>query len=615
MSASPPTWPGVLKADTILVIGSEEGDGKELIRAITKKGGQVGVEVGEVLKFKNGKVSDTFLKDALKELLGGGGDKSPGAGRGGRGGQGKGGQGRPPAGGDKGKGKGDKGKSEGLEIPFDAILIIGDAASGAKIVNQIARMNIDVPIFGTDSFATDEFVQAAKASKTVDLLITSNFSDRIITAAAYKFIQRFKVAAGTDEAPVQALFTYDAAMLVGEAVRAGASDAAAIQASLAGRSSADTSLSGLTGLLHFGKNGATNRQPLFLMIYKGALKPAYTQLREVTDKRILREVKSGATEDSPRLKDHRVVLAGDTPYYKTAVVYTGIDFYRVNQVDVAGQKFDLEFFSWYHFQGDVDTENISFLNAVNEETSTNEVLRQDVGANLNYVCYKVKGTYLTPYNLRNFPFDFQALPLKMAHKTRDSNEIILVVDQDGLSDAPIRDIYPEEWLHRGRADFSASFIPDTTFGDPMYMGLGNRSAFSVYESNLIVRRIIFPYLITLFLPLGIMIVISLFVFLINRDQFDARLTLTMTALLSILVFHLAQGESLPSVGYLMKADQYFIATYILMFSLIFEVIAVNALHDKVAENKLLWLERIFAVVFVVVSFAVYIALTVTAFTG
>jgi len=605
---------GVLEAESILLIASEEGDGKDLIRAITKKSGKVGVEVAHSVTFKAGKVGDTFVKDTISGIMKGdkgdkgkGGKAGGGGGRGGKGGKGGGGGG---AGGGGDKAKPDKSKMIS-KFPFQAVVVIGSAADGAKIVNQMAKMKLPLPVFGTDTFATSAFTSLLQSTKT-EMLVTSNFSDMIVNVSAHQFMNRYKTVAGTDTAPINTLFTRDAAALVGAAVRDGATDAATIQASLARRTSADTALPGLTGLLFFDEAGAMKRQPLFLMVQKGQLKPAYTQLREVNDARILRDVKKG-DHDSQRLKDHRVIVAGGIPYYKTAVVYAGIDFYRVNQVDVSGQKFDIEFFSWFHYQGEVDTENISFLNSVNEETSTNEVLRKDIGKNMRYVCYKVKGTYLTPYNLRNFPFDFQSLPLKMAHKTRDSNEIILVVDKAGLSDSPVRDIYPEEWLHRGRADYSASFVPATTFGDPMYMGLGSRSSFSVYEANLIVRRIIFPYLITLFLPLGIMIIISLFVFLINREQFDARLTLTMTALLSILVFHLAQGESLPSVGYLMKADQYFIATYILMFSLITEVILVNALHEKVTDNKLLWIERVFAVLFVSVSLAVYVLLTITAF--
>ena len=49
---------GVLEAESILLIASEEGDGKDLVRAITNKSNKVGVEIAHTLKFKEGKVSD-----------------------------------------------------------------------------------------------------------------------------------------------------------------------------------------------------------------------------------------------------------------------------------------------------------------------------------------------------------------------------------------------------------------------------------------------------------------------------------------------------------------------------------------------------------------------------
>jgi hypothetical protein len=157
----------------------------------------------------------------------------------------------------------------------------------------------------------------------------------------------------------------------------------------------------------------------------------------------------------------------------------------------------------------------------------------------------------------------------------------------------------------GRTDWSASYEPQSNFGDPMFSGPASRSTYSVYETNIVIKRILFPYLVKLFMPLGIMIVISLFVFLVPRAQFDARMTITMTALLSILVFHLAQGESLPSVGYLMRADQFFMSTYLLMFALIAKTIVVNALNTKIDDKFLVWGERIFTLLFVPVCLIVY----------
>ena len=72
----------------------------------------------------------------------------------------------------------------------------------------------------------------------------------------------------------------------------------------------------------------------------------------------------------------------------------------------------------------------------------------------------------------------------------------------------------------------------------------------------------FPYFLTLFLPLGILTAVSLGVFWIPLDQFAVRITIVLTTLLSVLVFHLSRSDSLPNVGYLTVADKFFIAAYV-----------------------------------------------------
>ena len=170
--------------------------------------------------------------------------------------------------------------------------------------------------------------------------------------------------------------------------------------------------------------------------------------------------------------------------------------------------------------------------------------------------------------------------MTLSHKTKDANQLMLVKDTSNLNHAPITAIYPEEWTYARRVDFSGTYDELSSFGDPGYTGSHTATQFSVYETNIVLDRIVFPYLFKLFLPLLMMIVISMFVFLVPEEYFDARLTLVMTALLSVLVFHMSQGDTLPAVGYMVKADQYFIISYVVLFTLILLTIGVNMLMSQ-----------------------------------
>lgn len=589
----------VEKAERIGVIVGDDQASKDFVRALNANLG--GMEIAATVELPGGTADTDRLVEAFPQLAGArkgkdkGGERTEDGERGGKGGKARRGKGK----GGKAPGRPDRGDDEAEELSLDAVVVLADAENGATIVNAFRKAKLDVPILGTSSWTDAAFLDKLGSSKRVYL--TSPWSWEIVSEEARALVD----ALGT-QPPVEALFARDALELVAAAVENGQIDRAGIAADLGKRTSPDEAVAGISGLLYFDKNGSLAREPLFQAVVKGHLKPHFSQLTRVTDPRAARAAKKGG--ESKFIGDRDIVVVDGVPYYHTKVVYAGLDFYRVNSVDVQGQNFDVEFFMWFQWMGDVDVENIDFLNGIYGIEDKVEVLREDRSGPVNYICYKIKGTYLTPYDLRAFPFDTQRLPFRMAHKTRDSNEIVLVVDHEGIADNRIEEIYPEEWIHLGRTDHSASYEPDTTFGDPMYSGPASRSTYSVYESNIVVKRILFPYLVTLFMPLGIMIVISLFVFFVPRSQFDARMTITMTALLSILVFHLAQGETLPSVGYLMRADQFFMATYLLMFALIAKTILVNALNERVEEKYLNWTERIFTGLFVPICLAIYVVL-------
>ena len=556
-------------------------------------------------------------------------------------------------------------------LDIDAIVVIGGAADGVSLIEQLREAALDVPVIGSEQWCTPEL--AAGLGRDVrDVYLTAGHTPEIETQQARAWRAEF----GTDPEPgAAALHTYEALQIFAAASASGASDAEKVASFLEGMWDPDSAVEGMSDLLYFDPDGVMQREPWFLTPHRGKLKPAFTQLRTVINPRdrwragredpeatpgagpeaeaeaeaepvpepepepepvpgaggeddrgakrrnrrpksapapVVERSRTARKTAGPAPVERRIAIVGDQTYHLTSVVYAGIDFYRINDVNVAGQDFDVELFLWFQWQGDADVENIAFLNQIFTEDATWEVLRQDLDGDVKYTCYKIKGTFLTPYDLRSFPFDQQRLPLSLAHKTSDSRELVLVVDHEGLSHEVIEEIYPEEWTYVGRRDFSAMYEPSTTFGDPAYLGPASQSSFSVYQAEIVLKRILFPYLVTLFLPLGIMVMISLFVVLVPPHQFDARMTLVMTALLSILVFHLAQGESLPSVGYLMRADQYFMVTYVLMFLLIVKTVLVNATLDQVPEERMKRFERWFAVGFVATTLVVYLILTLMA---
>jgi ABC-type branched-subunit amino acid transport system substrate-binding protein len=550
----------VLDARSILVVHTDDAYGTGLLESFSKKARRLGLGVVQAITYNE---EEKFGADFIESKLG-----------------------------------------EDSGAVADAAVLFAHTAEGGALVRQLRAQGFDKSVIGPDSFAKKSFITGL-ANDTEDVFVSSPFlyelsslmTKRFAEGYREKYLEKYEV-----EPTVWGAFCYDAAQMVAAAVAAGGGDRTGVRDGLMAYDSPGAAFSGITGKLHFDEDGAMTRPIVVSYIDDGQFKPAFTQLRRVTEQHVLNNLRS-------RINEGEVVKADGIPYYLTQVVYTGLDFYRINSVDVAGQNFDVEFFIWYRWKGEIDVENIDFLNGIYGIEDKIEVLREDRTGPINYLCYKIKGTYLTPYDVRLFPFDTQHLPITVSHKSKDANQIMLVLDAKNLSDARLDEIYPEEWDYVGREDYSGTHALSSTFGDPSYTGGDSEVEFSIYQTNIIIRRILFPYLVTLFLPFFIMVVVSLLMFLIPTSQFDARISLVMTALLSILVFHLSQEEAWPNVGYLVAADKYFMTAYILTFALILESIVANWLVIRERTSAAAKLDFGMAVTVVPVTIAIFAYIT------
>ena len=458
----------------------------------------------------------------------------------------------------------------------DAVVLFGHSTKASAIIGQLRARGITTPVYGSDRIAPGLIERLG--AKADGVRIAFPFMFDFASLAGVTFRDRFK-ARYRAEPSIYAAFAYDAMGLTAKALAKSGPDRAKLRGALASFDSDDAAYAGVTGELYFDKDGYTVRDVVMGYARGGQFRPSFTQLRVVTDQHELgllpRKTASG-----------EIVVVDKTPFYKVHLVYVGVDYRRVAQVAVKDLAFESEFFLWFKWSGDVDVDGIGFVNEVPGKVSRVKLLDNFAEAKgpdaEKWASYRVKGTFVHPYNLRLFPFDTQRLPLRVAHKTLDANHLVLVADRAFITDKPVAEIYPQEWRHLGREDFSGTFNYESNFGNPEYDRADAQADFSVYESDLVIRRILFPYLITLFLPLALLISVSLLVLLIPKEQFSSRSGLVMSALLGVLVYHMAQARGLPQVGYLVRADLYFVAAYFLLF---FLVLGLNVVNYLLAQKK------------------------------
>jgi ABC-type branched-subunit amino acid transport system substrate-binding protein len=487
-------------------------------------------------------------------------------------------------------------------------VVFGHSDNGGALIRQLREHKMHLPVYGSSRVASGDLLEKL-GPYTEDLHAAYPFMFDFGSQKAIDFRQEY-LKRNRSEPNVFGLFAYDGLGMIAEAIRTAGPDRTAIRDYLASFNSPTTTFEGASGLLYFGKDGAAVRDTIMGTIMGGQFHPCYEQLRVVTEAHTLSILPE-------KVKLGEVIVVDDIPFFLINVVYAGIEWYRIDQLNVKDLNFDAEFFLWLKWSGNVDVENVQFLNEVPGKGYRIEMRRATVpagahgGQDIQWISYRIKGTFLHSYDLHQFPFDRQEIPLLLAHKNRNANKIQIVADAANIVDRPIEAIYPQEWKYIGRRDFSTTFRYASAFGNPTYLPGEAQAPYSVYRSTLRIHRLLFPYLVTLFLPLGILIFVSLLSLLIPKEQFSTRNSLVMSSLLGVLVYHMAQARALPQVGYLMKADLYFVVAYLLIAILVLGINGVNLLVAHKQEHWANRLDQLLDRFFIIATLVAYTALTVS----
>jgi len=550
----------VLEKDNVLVIHANDTYGIGLKDSFLKKAGAIGLGIFGVLTPEHG---EEFLFDFMSNNL--------------------------P----------DKNKNRAI----DAVVIFTHMEAGKELIKQVRESGIDAMIMGPDTFNEKTLLENMPEKYQEELFVTGPFSYDLAMVDANNFATQYAKQYGQPPT-IAAAMSYDAALLLAGAIKEKGPDRKAIKDYLRGLDKKN-SVKALTGYIYFDDIGAAKRDIYVGRAEDGRLRMAYVQLKAVEEDYILKNL-------AEWVKKGYVLVSDGVAYHIIDVVVVGADIFRINNVDVKDMSFDAEFFMWFKWLRDnVDVSQIDILNGVYSVSDVKYVLKEDLTKPVKYRCYRMKGTYMTPYDLRKFPFDTQFLPLLISDKVHSSTHIMLILDNMNMTRQPIMEIYPQEWGYAGRQDFSGLFQYNSTFGDPDYRVRGQRRPifFSIAYVNVIIKRMIVPYLLTLFAPLLIIVGITLVLFWIPIDDFGIRITSALTALLSVLVFQMSMGSKLPNVGYLIKADYYFIYAYFFIFGVIATNIFVNFFR-RIGKQKAAWLlDKFFYVIFIPLTMGYYLALT------
>ena len=315
------------------------------------------------------------------------------------------------------------------------------ATEGIKLVKYMRDMKFENPIIVPDSLASKQFSQGfnmypeEKASPgyyTDGIYATSPLIFDTANEKAQLFKNRYREKYNEDPDYISA-FGYDAALVICESIKKSGvaanseslkKDRQKLRDYMASLTNPNDAIVGVTGFNYFDEKGDCPK-PISIGVYKFQNSiSALTQLKSVPS---INEI----TNLDNAVKSGRVLHVDNKYMYKTNVIYTGIEVLEINDLDMHKLTFNMDFYLWFRFKGDIKPENIIFTNAINPIRLSKPVSKKVING-INYRAYRVSGMFKADFLPGSFAFRQHVIGISFHHRVMTRNNLIYVIDVLGM---------------------------------------------------------------------------------------------------------------------------------------------------------------------------------------
>lgn len=299
-------------------------------------------------------------------------------------------------------------------------------------------------------------------------------------------------------------------------------------------------------------------------------------------------------------------------------VFVGAYVKDVQDIDVTGESFTVDVYLWLRWTNpninppatlEVMNSN-GFQNTTTSSTGgvAPKMLYDapiDLPDGSKYMLMRYQGVFSRKLMLQDYPFDTQMLRVVFKDERADTRKLKYVPDTRPISiNRSLMNTIPGYSLGTPALTI-IDHRYETNFGDTRTPPDG--VPFSCIAIDLPVERNVLPYIVKLFLPIFIVVLITALIFVLPARLEEARAGIGITALLSIIALQWSTEGDLPSVEYLTMLD----VIYILSMAYIaaatgYSVLASRRNHREKAPALTAALDRRVGAL----SLAVYAALVV-----
>jgi hypothetical protein len=194
-----------------------------------------------------------------------------------------------------------------------------------------------------------------------------------------------------------------------------------------------------------------------------------------------------------------------------------------------------------------------------------------------YQVFRHQGPFAAKFSIGAYPFDRHDLTIEIEDQEWDASRLVYVVDEVAMN--------PEITLPGfiiGQPTLAAvNRRYSTAFGD---LANPQPAPYSRAVITIPISRPVWSGITKSLLPLFIVVLVAAAALLLNPAHVEARVGLSITALLTLVALQFSAMASLPEVGYLLLLDQIYLASYGFVLLVVALLVASTVKEDKAQQS-------------------------------
>jgi len=502
------------------------------------------------------------------------------------------------------------------------IFLATHSIEAVKLISAINFPGASYTIFGPDALSTFSFInefnrfpqeRATPGYFSDNVFATSPFMINISSNPnAFKLSNEFYKYYGYRPSWIDVCY-YDAAKVAVTALKLCRmsgnhfrKDRMDIREYLASVNQKDNAIKGIAGDIYFDKFGNVARPFSVGEFKKQQFFPAFSQYQSITE-----------TPDEQQSINHvingDIALVGNQVLQKGQVVYSGIAFNQVSNLNLYDACYEADFYLWFRFKGEFDDQNILFLNAKNP-IQLNQPVFESEKDGVKTKTYHIKGVFNTIFNFKMFPFDDQNLVIKFRHASKTVEQVIYIPDMTGMKDTGVDKTKEYSQLNGipgwkvSKTDIYQSCISkSSSFGNPLLFDSPQLISYSLLNIDISIQRDNKDVAFRTLVPLIIILIVIAFNIAIPSNRFGLKISMLIITLIPIMIYHNKLLSVLRSIRISFIESLVFVLYFLVVIYGIFAIIRyfIFRYDYKWLSNKIFICEVLFIPIIVCSSIGIF----------